>query len=233
MRNRRDFRQQHSWDSHYVQKTTFYALFASAAIHWPFLLEVYRNTKTAVLEIGCGRGVHSIFLSYLVPIVVGVDNNVKLVGKAREDNSRFRGRARFLLRDAFKLDFPDGAFDVCFSQGFMEHFTNEEIRQLIEEQLRIAKIIVASVPSVFYSTKDRGDERLMSIEEWREVLKNFSTNMFYYGYRPSQPDHDASPKNLMDIGKILRLLSSRHYKSHICIIIKKVHNCDVFSNLCT
>jgi hypothetical protein len=63
---------------------------------------------------------------------------------------------------------------------------------LIENQLRIAKIIVASVPSVFYSTKDRGDERLMSIEEWRKVLKNFGTFMFYYGFKPRQPDRIAS-----------------------------------------
>jgi SAM-dependent methyltransferase len=215
---------QPSWDLHYLQKTTLYAFVASTAIHWPYLLEAYRKTNTAALEIGCGRGVHSIFLSYFIPNVVGIDNNVKLVEKARKDNSRFRGHAHFLIRDAFKLDFLDGTFDVCFSQGFLEHFTNEEICLLTEKQLRIAKIIVASVPSIFYSAKDRGDERLMSIEEWREVLKNFNTSLFYYGFRPSQPDRDASPKNLTYARKISGLLSSRHYKSHICIVVKKVHN---------
>jgi trans-aconitate methyltransferase len=173
---------------------------------------------TAAIEIGCGRGIHSIFLSYFISTVIGIDNSVALVEKARIDNSRFRGRARFLARDAFKLDFPKETFDVCFSQGFLEHFTDEEICLLIRNQLWIAKIIVASVPSVFYSTKDRGDERLMSIEEWGEVLKNFDTYMFYYGFKPRQPERIASLKNLVDIYKIM---TSTLYKSHICMVVKE------------
>lgn len=213
-----------SWDLHYSQKTTLYSFVASIAYHWPYLREVYSKTNTTAMEIGCGRGVHSIFLSYLCPNVVGIDNNIKLVKNARKDNSRFRGRAHFLIRNAFNLDFPDGTFDVCFSQGFLEHFTNQEICLLTEMQLRIAKIIVASVPSIFYSAKDRGDERLMSIGEWQEVLRNFDTSMFYYGFRPRRPDRGTSPKNLVDVGKILRLLSSTHYKSHICIVVKEAPN---------
>jgi SAM-dependent methyltransferase len=209
-----------SWDLHYSQKTTLYGFVASTAYHWPYLREVCSHAKSTAIEVGCGRGVHSIFLSYFVPNVVGIDSNVKLIDKAKKDNSRFRGRAHFLVGDAFKLDFRDDTFDVCFSQGFFEHFTDEEICLLTERQLRIAKIVVASVPSIFYSTKDRGDERLMSIEEWQKVLKSFDTNMFYYGFTPSHSDRVASPKNLVDIRKILRLLSSTHYKSHICIVVK-------------
>jgi len=210
-----------SWDLQYSQKTTLQAFVANIAYHWPHLREIYSNTKTTAIEIGCGRGVHSIFLSYFIPRVIGIDNNIKLVEKAREDNYRFRGHAQFLMRDAFKLDFPKSTFDVCFSQGFLEHFADEEICLLIENQLMVAKVIVASVPSVFYSTKDRGDERLMSIEEWREVLKNFDTHMFYYGFKPRQPDRIASLKNLVDIYKIV---SSTLHKSHICMVIKELNN---------
>lgn len=210
-----------SWALKYSQKTTLQAFAANIAYHWPHLREIYSKTETAAIEIGCGRGIHSIFLSYFIPSVIGIDNNIKLVEKARKDNNRFRGRARFLVRDAFELDFPKGTFDVCFSQGFLEHFTDEEICQLTENQLRIAKIIVASVPSIFYSTKDRGDERLMSIEGWRKVLKSFDTYMFYYGFKPRQPDRIASLKNLVDISKIV---SSTLYKSHICMVVKELRN---------
>jgi len=210
-----------SWDLHYSHKTTAFGFVASPAYHWPYLREVYSKSKTTAIEIGCGRGIHSIFLSYFVPNVVGIDNNVNLVQKARTDNSRFRGRARFLVRDAFKSNFHDGTFNVCFSQGFLEHFTNEEICLLAEKHLRIARTIVASVPSIFYATKDRGDERLMSIDAWQEILKNFETRMFYYGFKPRQPNLIASVENLFDVCKIL---PSTRYKSHICMAIKKARS---------
>jgi len=153
--------------------------------------------------------------------VIGIDNNTKLIEKARKNNSKFRGRAHFLIRDAFKLDFPAKTFDICFSQGFLEHFTNEEIYLLIEKQLHIAKVIVASLPSIFYATKDRGDERLMPIEEWRQILKEFDTRMFYYGLSPREPKRIISMKNLIDINKIV---ANRSHGAHICIIVKRAHS---------
>lgn len=205
-----------SWDSYYSQKTTLQAFVANIVYHWPYLREICSEAKISAIEIGCGRGIQSIFLSYFIPNVVGIDNNIKLVEKARKDDARLRGRAHFLARDAFKLDFPDKTFDVCFSAGFLEHFRNEEINLLVEEQLRVARVMVASVPSAFYPTKDRGDERLIAIEDWRQILKDFDTRMFYYGFKPKEPSRVISLRNLTNIPEVVL---SRFHNAHICMVV--------------
>lgn len=203
---------------YYSQRTTLAAFAASLMYHWPYIWQIFLNAKQGAIEIGCGRGVHSIFLSYFIPNVVGIDSNIKLIEMVRKNNSKFHGRARFLVRDAFKLDFSTEIFDVCFSQGFLEHFTDEEICLLTRKQLRVAKVMVASVPSIFYKGKSRGDERLMSIEDWRRILKDFDTHMFYYGFEPREPNQIVSLKNITDI---TRIASSRSHRAHICIVAKR------------
>jgi SAM-dependent methyltransferase len=213
--------QLHSWDSHYSQEMTLQAFAASLIYHWPYIWQICLKTKHSAIEIGCGRGVHSIFLSRFVPNVLGIDNNIKLIEKARKNNSKFRGHARFSIRDAFKLDFAPGTFDVCFSQGFLEHFSDEEIRLLTERQLHIANAMVASVPSALYAVRDRGDERLMRTEDWRQILKDFDTRIFSYGFRPREINRIISVKNLADITKIVSSMSG---KAHVCMVVKKATN---------
>jgi SAM-dependent methyltransferase len=210
-----------SWDSHYSKEMTLQAFVASLIYHWPYILQICLKAKHSAIEIGCGRGVHSIFLSCFVPNVLGIDNNVKLVEKARKNNSKFRGHARFSIRDAFKLDFAPGTFDVCFSQGFLEHFSDEEIRLLVEKQLRIAKVMVASVPSALYAVRDRGDERLMRIEDWQQILKDFDTRMFSYGFRPREINRTISEKNLAEFTQIVSSMSG---KAHVCMVVRKATN---------
>lgn len=210
-----------SWDSYYSQETTFQAFVASLIYHWPYIWQIYFKAKHSAIEIGCGRGLHSIFLSCFIPNVLGIDSNINLIEGARKNNSKFRGHAQFLVRDAFRLDFPQETFDVCFSQGFLEHFTNEEIRLLTEKQLHIAKVMVVSAPSTFYAVKDRGDERLMPIEDWQQIFKDFDTRIFYYGFKTREFNQIISTKNLMDITKII---SSRAGKAHVCMVVKKANN---------
>ncbi len=56
------------------------------------------------------------------------------------------------------------------SQGFFEHFQDDEIVALLRQQLRVANHVVFSVPNRAYGRKDRGDERLMTRDEWDAVL---------------------------------------------------------------
>jgi len=210
-----------SWDSYYSQETTLQAFAASVIYHWPYIWQACSKAKHSAIEIGCGRGLHSIFLSYFIPKVVGVDDNIRLIETARKNNSKFYGRVQFLKCDAFELDFPSETFDVCFSQGLLEHFTNEEIRLLTEKQLHIAKVMVASVPSSFYALRDRGDERLMPIENWRQIFKDFDARIFYYGFKPREFNQTLSAKNLLDFTKIV---SSKSCKNHLCMVVSKTND---------
>jgi hypothetical protein len=57
----------------------------------------------------------------------------------------------------------------------MEHFTDEQIIQMLNEQMRVADSIVFSVPSIYFdeNMKDGhpfGDERYMPNKKWREII---------------------------------------------------------------
>jgi len=124
-----------------------------------------------ILEVGVGTGSMSIFLSWLGYTVTAIDTSVEVLAGAARNHASFAGRPiRFVEGDAFELPFPADRFDVAFHQGLLEHFSDEEIHRLLDEQLRVAPVVVASVPNENYPRRDFGDERLMSQAEWERIL---------------------------------------------------------------
>jgi predicted SAM-dependent methyltransferase len=74
----------------------------------------------------------------------------------------------------FHLPFRPRSFDVVFSQGLLEHFSNDEARQILREVSACSKAIIISVPSLNYPQHDLGDERLLVPEECGECCANLS-----------------------------------------------------------
>ena len=136
-----------------------------------------------LLEVGLGSAIFSIHFSRSAYSCVGLDNNPMIIKRAIETNRKLGGYAKFILVDAFELSMlkPD-SFDIAFSQGTMEHFGNKDIVELILNQLKVAKYVMFSVPSVYYPYKEFGNERKMTIEEWRTMLENAGFNINYLDY---------------------------------------------------
>jgi len=109
--------------------------------HKPLLIEVASSGRN-ILEVGTGSGNLSIFLSHLSYNVVSVDNNDSVLRIAQHNNANYKGEVTFKKADAFNLPFDDDSFDVCFSQGFLEHFADDDIRKLLREQLRVSRKVV-------------------------------------------------------------------------------------------
>jgi len=115
----------------------------------------------------------STFVSYLRPVqTVSVDIDADVLKGGKKTASRFHGRVAFARADAFRLPYRDRAFDVAFSQGFFEHFSDAEIAALLREQARVAKRVVFSVPNATYGRRDFGNERLMTRTEWDRILES-------------------------------------------------------------
>ena len=72
----------------------------------------------------------------------------------------------------FKWQIPE-SFDVAFSNGVLEHFTDEEIIEIIRQQLSISKITIAGIPTKYFSPKEAkyGNERVLELSYWRELFK--------------------------------------------------------------
>jgi SAM-dependent methyltransferase len=134
--------------------------------------------------VGSGSGALSIFLSHLGYKIISIDDDKGVLNIARQNNAYLNGKVTFQKADAYRLPFKDNSFDLCFSQGFFEHFDDEDIRKLVREQLRVAKVIIFSVPTFWYPRQDFGDERLMEKEDWQEILSQFNIEKaIYYSSR--------------------------------------------------
>lgn len=141
---------------------------------------IAENRIPRLLEIGVGTATMSIYFSKGLSMdVTGLDDDPIVITQAVETNTKLGGHAKFIRMNAYDIPtyLKEKSFDIAFSQGTMEHFNNEEIRQLLQAQLYAARTVIFSVPSVNYPRQDYGNERLMSKEAWRKLLTSMGFNI--------------------------------------------------------
>lgn len=156
-----------NWQEFYAEPVSMEKYIRNVSSHSTFLLEIMRTQPKdrRLLEVGCGSGVLSIHLSRLGYEVVSIDNNDEVLAIARDNNAALNGRGTLLEADAHSLPFSDNFFQVCFSQGFFEHFDDFSVCKLLREQLRVTRTVLFSVPTLWYPRQDFGNERLMERED--------------------------------------------------------------------
>lgn len=136
--------------------------------------------RSNLLEIGIGTGAFYAKLHQSGFRVSALDNDHRVIDTAKSVLRRLRIRPCIGVGDTFSLNGHNA--DVIYHQGLLEHFENEDICHIIEQQLKAARHVVFSVPSVYYPTRDFGNERLMRLEEWRTILKDYRLeHSEYYG----------------------------------------------------
>jgi ubiquinone/menaquinone biosynthesis C-methylase UbiE len=200
------------WGQFYKEKNRSIAdLLVNVASHKEFIQTIVDNApiKNAgdahLLEVRTGTADMSIFLSWLGYKIISVDNNQEVIENAiNRDLIRTASTLKIFKEDAFNLSFSSKSFALAFSQGFFEHFSDKDIAKLVKEQLRVAKKVIFSVPSFWYPRRDFGNERLMKIEEWLDILKDFRiSKSFYYGL----------------ISRRFKYLL-QHKPAHICVVVE-------------
>lgn len=160
-----------AWGHYYDFDMTWPMHLKNALNHLPMLMELRRLRPQSVLEVGSGTGSLAVCSSYFCRGVVSLDLSEQVLERAARNNRRFHGRAHFVAGDAFTLsEHGDQSFDVAVSQGFFEHFEDDAIIALMEQQLRVAQYMVLSVPNVVYGKQDRGDERLLAAAAWEAIV---------------------------------------------------------------
>ncbi len=169
-----------SWHKYYRAPLTLEGLLGNLYGQRDFLIEIVSSHPNKVLEVGTGSGGMSIFLSWLGISIVGIDIDPEVVNKAILEANQLHSPAKFEVADTFQLPYGENAFDLIFHQGLLEHFSDDDIRRMLTEQLRVARRVVLSVPNSWYPRKDFGDERLMSKHRWESILSSFNIVKSYY-----------------------------------------------------
>lgn len=90
-----------------------------------------------VLEIACGTGHLTSLLAELDLHFVSCDLTPDMMQQAR---TRVGMRGNFILTDAFRLPFPNGAFDAVVSSRFLHLFSHAEQERLLGEMLRVLRV---------------------------------------------------------------------------------------------
>ena len=160
------------WGKFYSKSYDLDYLIRNVSCHREMFDLVYEEKPKKILEVGSGTGSMSTFLSYLGYEVISLDNDSKVLSKAKNLARKLNGKVKFILNDAFNIPFGDNYFDLVFHQGLLEHFSDAHIYKLLDEQLRVAKAIVLSVPNNLHGHQDFGDERLLPNSFWDKLLKS-------------------------------------------------------------
>jgi SAM-dependent methyltransferase len=175
-----------TWGEYYRGGATLEAFFASLHYHEPLLRTILDAAPASALEAGCGLAVMSSFLALVGVDAVAVDNDPGVLAEAREQARRWRVQPTFVEADIFHLDRLGRTVDVVFSQGVLEHFQDDEIRELARQSLQVAPRFVFSVPTKWYGHRDFGNERLFAPERWAEILRGVGrveTTPYFYARR--------------------------------------------------
>ena len=127
-----------------------------------------------ILEIGSGTGIVCSKLANDGYDVSGIDVNEKIIELAINLEKEYFGenKVKFIQKSMFELDFPKNTFDLCYSVGVLEHFSDEKIIDTIKQQLFISKKVIIVIPTKWFDDDEtlHGDDRFLELKYWRELI---------------------------------------------------------------
>ncbi len=201
METNNDLNNRESWEQYYDQhdkSISVERIESVKQIHRVFLDVLLQQGKSIATEVGIGTGTMGFTLSCLAKEqaitlnVYELDYSIKFLKAAKDFNGS--SSINYVQADTFTLPFSAVHRNnhMIFHQGLLEHFSNEEIQQMLIEQLRVADTVIATVPSYEYVFQAglRGDERLMSLEQWTDIIQPIAQiTGFYYGLNSDERFH--------------------------------------------
>lgn len=183
--NAEPFDAEGAWGDYYAEPIPPDHLVQNITSHAAFFRGIVESQPRRILEVGCGTGIMSMFLKVVIPSakITIIDNDDLVLERARTTAESAGVDINFVLGDAFELSrHVTRDYDVAFSQGLLEHFSDDQIAQLVRAKLSVAKKVEASVPSRWYPRQDYGNERLMTLSQWRSILSPDFPHAVVSGY---------------------------------------------------
>jgi SAM-dependent methyltransferase len=192
------------WARFYEKPQGFEFFLSNLHYHREFLAEIFEAKPSKTLEAGSGPATMSVFLAMAGIEAVACDLDATVLERAGENAERWNTQLRLLQHDIFALSELDESFDVVFSQGVLEHYSDEDVRRLAQEALAAAPVFVFSVPSRWYGRQDFGDERLLEGDDWARMLDGVGTVRTFEYMQTRLPKYLMRHRPLMVGGVVTR-----------------------------
>jgi SAM-dependent methyltransferase len=147
--------------------------------------QVSHLDRLCVLDLACGTGYGSDYLSRKAARVVGVDCAPQVVAR---DRARYgRSGASFLAMDGCALGFSDESFDCILSQDTIEHI--EDDQRFVAEVARVLRkngTLVIFTPhgrGMAFKPEDPYHIREYSQQEFQDILSPHFSTIRWFGRR--------------------------------------------------
>ena len=154
-----------NWDEYFKTKMKLKRKFLNQVLK-------YYDEKKPVLECGSGTGKFSAYLASKGVKAYAMDLEQAMVEQAKKLSKQVstENEVNVFQGDIRHIPFENKFFSVTHSSGVMEHYSDEEIVEIINEQLRVSDVCVFSVPTSYFEKKMLGNERFMKRNKWREII---------------------------------------------------------------
>lgn len=167
-----------NWYNHYKEKINEYGGIHNYKKHkiaykLPLLELVKKYAKNMnIMEVGSGVGISLIELNNQGYHVIGVESDNSMFNLSMSFAKEFNSDIKILNKDLMTLDYSKYNIDVIFSNGVMEHFSDSEIIDIINNQLKSNAHIIISIPTNYFSSDMayNGDERFLSPKIWINII---------------------------------------------------------------
>ena len=136
------------------------------------VIQYAKNKK--VIEMGCGTGLMAGYLQKLGLDVIALDLSQAVLNYACEiaKQSNIISPCKYEQGDILNLKYKPNTFDVSYSNGVLEHFTDEEIIEILKQQMNISKYVIFGIPSTYFNMNEKmlGNERGLTLKEWKSLI---------------------------------------------------------------
>ncbi len=129
-----------------------------------------------VLDLGCGSGTNSIFLAKSGAKVVGLDISPSAIKIAKERAEAENVKCKFIVGNAYELDFPEEIFDLILDRGCFHHIPIEFREKFIKGVNRVLKKSGMYFLQAFSDSNQWGQENEFSLKR----LKNYFGKYFEF-----------------------------------------------------
>ena len=119
------------------------------------VIQYAENKK--VIEMGCGTGLMAGYLQKLGLDVIALDLSQAVLNYACEiaKQSNIISPCKYEQGDILNLKYKPNTFDVSYSNGVLEHFTDEEIIEILKQQMNISKYVIFGIPSTYFNMNEK------------------------------------------------------------------------------
>lgn len=137
------------------------------------LIKKYSPNKK-IIEAGSGTGILSTYLASLGfdSVAIDIDKDILNLSKKIAKEYGAKNKPKFMINSILELNYKNKEFDVSFSNGVLEHFSDKEIIKTIKKQLKIANTVIVGIPTKYFDDNEAmyGDERFLKLKFWREII---------------------------------------------------------------